>query len=284
MAATRALEDKEIFAIFDSIKGRHAIRNRAMLLVGIAGALRATELVSLTVGDVYNKKEVKTYVTIRGETAKFGKQRTIRLGEGVRHAIREFIEFKREHGESIDAFKPLFRSQKGGHLTRIALLQTVTRIFGKARIDQSPHALRKTGATIYYIASDYDLLATQQFLGHASPSTTRKYIGLTTEQLVNYSEKASRNLFNAMHTEGGEGKFITKLHMINYTEQDKQHLLSQLETKDDQITFLNHQLSRLTQLLWERTTSGSETFLAAVAATDAKVIPIDSLRKPKTSR
>ena len=52
MATTRALEDKEIFAIFDSISGRHAVRNRAMLLVGIAAALRATELVSLTVGDV----------------------------------------------------------------------------------------------------------------------------------------------------------------------------------------------------------------------------------------
>ena len=48
MAATRALEGSEIKTIFDSISGRHAERNHAMLMMGIAAALRATELVKLT--------------------------------------------------------------------------------------------------------------------------------------------------------------------------------------------------------------------------------------------
>ena len=43
MATTRALEAREIKAIFDGISGRHAIRNQAMLMVGIAAALRATD-------------------------------------------------------------------------------------------------------------------------------------------------------------------------------------------------------------------------------------------------
>ena len=74
---TRALEDQEIQAIFENVNGVHAKRNETLLIVGIGMALRPSELVGLKVSDVYDKK-VKAYVTIRPETAKFGKERTIR--------------------------------------------------------------------------------------------------------------------------------------------------------------------------------------------------------------
>jgi len=196
---TRALEDSEIKAIFGYIDGCNAERNRSMLICGIGMALRASELVGLKVSDVYDVQKVKTYVTIRAETAKFNKGRTIRIGDDILSTIASFISWKIEHGESIKPEAPLFRSQKGGQLTRIALYEIVKKIFDNAGIDQSPHCLRKTGATIYYIESDYDLIATQQFLGHADPSTTRRYIGLTTEQIVEYAEKLSDHLFSAIH-------------------------------------------------------------------------------------
>ena len=75
---TRALEDAEIKAIFDHISGWNAQRNEMLLIVGIGMALRASELVGLQVGDVYDRKKVKSYVTIRGETAKFSKGREVR--------------------------------------------------------------------------------------------------------------------------------------------------------------------------------------------------------------
>jgi len=211
MGTTRALEVREIQSLFAEVSGRHAVRNRAMLTLGIAAALRATELVSLTVGDVHDGGQVRTYVKIRGETAKLGKPRTIRLGEGIRQVMAHFIEWKRAQCESLKPDAPLFRSQKGGPLTRIALLQTVTRILNAARINESPHSLRKTGATIYYIASSYDIIATQHFLGHADPATTRKYIGLTTEQLVNYSEQASEKLLEAIADGASDGKFSSSV-------------------------------------------------------------------------
>jgi len=49
---TRALEDSEIKAIFDCVDGCNAERNRTMLIIGIGMALRASELVGLTVGDI----------------------------------------------------------------------------------------------------------------------------------------------------------------------------------------------------------------------------------------
>jgi integrase/recombinase XerD len=195
---TRALEDSEIKAIFEHVDGCNAKRNETLLIVGIGMGLRASELVGLQVGDVYNEKP-KSYVKIRSETAKFGKGRTIRIGEGLQNTIVDFMDWKVEHGESVEKEAPLFVSQKGGHLTRIGLYNLIENIFSKAGIDQSPHALRKTGATIYYIESNYDLIATQQFLGHADPSTTRRYIGLTSEQIAEYAERMSDHLFSAIH-------------------------------------------------------------------------------------
>ena len=133
-----------------------------LLIVGIGMALRASELVGLQVGDVYERKKIKSYVEIRGETAKFKKSRTIRIGDDIQDAIADFIDWKGERKESIAKTAPLFVSQKGGYLTRVALFQIVRKIFDAAGIDQSPHALRKTGATIYYIESEYDLIATQR--------------------------------------------------------------------------------------------------------------------------
>ena len=209
---TRALEDQEIKAIFENISGAHAERNETLLITGIGLALRASELVGLKVSDVYDR-QVKSYVTIRPETAKFGKERTIRIGDGIQQTISDFLDWKRQKKESCAKRAPLFLSQKKGHLTRQALFEITKQIFREAGVDQSPHCLRKTGSTIYYIESDYDLIATQHFLGHADPSTTRRYIGLTSEQIAEYAERMSDHLFTAIR----EGKSDSNRQMSHLT-------------------------------------------------------------------
>ena len=229
---TRALEDQEIKAIFENISGCNAKRNETLLIVGIGMALRASELVGLNVGDLYDgsrkpssrkvdtvlpakamaqRKQVKSYVTIRAETAKFNKERTIRVWDIVADRIADFIQWKVEHRESIDFDAPLFYSREGGHLTRQALFEIVKKIFRAAGINQSCHALRKTGATIFYMASDYDLIATQLFLGHADPSTTRRYIGIPSQKVKQYSVTSSEWLANAIQY----GEFDTRVNMSN---------------------------------------------------------------------
>lgn len=200
--ATRALERDEIHRLFESIEGKFATRNRTMLIVGISMALRATELVSMNVSDVRDRNQrIKANITIRPETAKFSKKRRVRIGEKVKLAIKEFIKYKRETRESLEPDAPLFLSRKSGHMTRQALFALMRKIFNKAGIDESCHALRKTGATAYYVESKYDLLATQEFLGHSSPSTSREYIGLDTSKLIEYSESLSEFLFLAISGE-----------------------------------------------------------------------------------
>ena len=223
---TRALEDAEIKAIFDHISGWNAQRNEMLLIVGIGMALRASELVGLQIGDVYDRKKVKSYVTIRPETAKFSKGREVRMWEIVIDEVAAFIDWKAKQGESLSPEAPLFVSREGGHLTRQALFELVKKIFNVAGVNQSCHALRKTGATIFYLASDYDLIATQQFLGHASPNTTRRYIGIPSQKVKKYSATSSEWLRNAIEF----GEFDTTYNMSNsnLTENATSELIMEL--------------------------------------------------------
>jgi integrase len=236
---TRALERDEIHRLFAAIEGKFAVRNRTMLICGISMALRATELVSLNVGDVRDTNgQIKTYVTIRPETAKFEKKRQIRIGEKVKSALKGFIEYKRSTGESIEDDAPLFVSRKSGHMTRQALFALMRKIFDKAAIDESCHALRKTGATAYYVESNYDLLATQDFLGHNSPSTTRAYIGLDTSKLIAYSESLSEFLFAAISDESDTiGEMTNSLKA--YSDND---LLIELQKRGHDVSEVLHRI------------------------------------------
>ena len=218
MATTRALEDAEIFAMFENIRGKYAVRNRTMLTLGIHMALRATELCSLTVSDVYDGVDVRTYVEVRGETAKFKKARKVRISSAVREAVMEFIEWKSKNREPMHPDIPLFISERRDHLSRKMLFVIVKSALKNTGINESPHCLRKTGATIYYIESDYDLLATQHFLGHGDPSTTRDYIGLTSQQIAEYCERSGNRLIKAMR-EGGMVRLDTRKCLIVTTTQ-----------------------------------------------------------------
>jgi integrase/recombinase XerD len=240
---TRALEDDEIKAIFENINGSHAKRNETLLIVGIGMALRVSELVGLQVSDVSDDGMVKSYVTIRAETAKNKKERTIRIGDDIHQAIADFISWKVEKGESIGYEAPLFVSQKGGHLTRIALFQIVKKIFDQAGIEQSPHCLRKTGATIYYVESNYDLIATQLFLGHADPSTTRRYIGLTTNQIVEYAERLSDHLFSVIQGDRVD-KFNSDGRLLNFKLKDAEtsDLILELQLRGVDVSSIIEQL------------------------------------------
>jgi integrase/recombinase XerD len=275
--ATRALEDGEIRAMFAAITGRYAQRDRAMLMCGIHLALRASELCGLSVGDVSDGNQVRTYITIRGENAKRGKERIIRIGDDVMGVIADFIRWKAQRGESIERDAPLFQSQMGGHLSRITLFVIVTRILKTASIEQSPHCLRKTGATIYYQQSGYDVMATQTFLGHANPSVTRRYIGITPEQASEYAQRASQALVSAAET-GKSEKLNTMHQMFNFsiseTRDELKRLKTELERKDN---IIDHLLSQLDQ----------QTVKAPPGPphdADDKVILLSSLRKTTTGR
>ena len=257
--ATRALERDEIHRLFESIEGKFAVRNKTMLIVGISMGLRATELVSLNIGDVLDRNQrIKANITIRPETAKFSKKRRVRIGEKVKLALSEFIKYKKSNGESLEPDAPLFVSRKSGHMSRQALFALMRKIFDTAGIDESCHALRKTGATVYYIQSGYDLLATQEFLGHSSPSTSREYIGLDTSKLIEYSESLSDFLFEAIWGECDSNTEMTHS-LKRYSDSD---LLIELQKR-------GHDMSEILQRIHIHELK------------ESKVVSIDAVRTTK---
>ena len=272
MATTRALEDAEIFAMFESIGGKYVQRNRTMLTLGIHMALRATELCGLTVGDVYDGQDIRTYVSIRPETAKFFKARKVRISSAIRSALRDFIEWKGQSGEPISPEFPLFISERGDHLSRKMLFVIVKSALKNTSINESPHCLRKTGATIYYIESDYDLLATQHFLGHGDPSTTRDYIGLTSQQIAEYCERSGNRLIKAMR----EGRMVRLDITGNMSNRDK--------NANDEVKKLREELKQKDQIIDRLTRMLANPIDSAPvkqAINDDKVIPIHTVRRKR---
>lgn len=273
--ATRALEDGEIRAMFAQIEGRYAQRTRAMLMIGIHMALRASELCGLMVGDVSDGQHVRTYIPVRSEIAKGNKPRSIRIGDEVKRVIGDFLKWKGERGESLALFAPLFVSQKGGHLSRKQLFATVKDILLRAGIDQSPHCLRKTGATIYYEQSGYDLIATQVFLGHADPSVTRRYIGITPAQTAAYAQRSSQALISAVETGQSEAP-TRRAHPPSRSDDDHQRMMAELERRGQTIDTLTAQVDRLTRLLESQDVEQPVEHLAQSGGT---VISINALRR-----
>jgi len=67
----------------------------------------------------------------------------------------------------------LFPGRIDGHLSASYVGKRIKRLMPPG---WSAHTLRHAAGTAVYAASGADLLATQEFLGHSKPETTRRYV------------------------------------------------------------------------------------------------------------
>ncbi|HWJ10977.1 MAG TPA: tyrosine-type recombinase/integrase [Nocardioides sp.] len=73
-----------------------------------------------------------------------------------------------------------FPGRDGGHLSPRWVGKLITRLLPA---DYTMHKLRHRAGTRWYDASDHDLFAVQELLGHASPATTRIYVAVDAKRL-----------------------------------------------------------------------------------------------------
>lgn len=141
-------------------------RNRALLRLLYAGGLRVSELCALTWRDVQPRGEAGQ-LTIYG---KGSKTRVILLSAAT---WRELAGVR--NGAGLD--EPLFRSRKGGHLTRLQVLRIVRAAAQRAGVDLgvSPHWLRHAHAS-HALDRGAPIHLVQATLGHASVATTGRYL------------------------------------------------------------------------------------------------------------
>jgi len=165
-----------------------AVRDRAMLEVLYAGALRVTEIVSARLEDLQLEAG---YMLVRG---KGDKERVVPLGKAAQSALSEYLTHSRPvlataKKATARTTSPFLFVARGAHqLTRQRVWQMVRAASAASGRKASPHMLRHSCAT-HMVENGADLRTVQTILGHADISTTQVYTHLALDRLRTVYQK-----------------------------------------------------------------------------------------------
>jgi integrase/recombinase XerD len=182
--------------------GALASRDRAMLEVFYAGALRVSEIINAKLEDL---KLDAGYMLVRG---KGDKERVVPIGRSAQEALTQYLAESRPilaagkrsrmssgtssgKSTSMAAAKnsPLLFVARGGRiLTRQRVWQMVRAASAGSGRAASPHMLRHSCAT-HMVENGADLRTVQTILGHADISTTQIYTHLALDRLRTVYQK-----------------------------------------------------------------------------------------------
>jgi integrase/recombinase XerD len=153
-----------------------ALRDRAMLEVFYAGALRVSEMVAVKLEDL---KLDLGYVLVRG---KGDKERIVPLGKSAQEMLAGYMKHSRPVLAGEHTSPLLFLGRGARKLTRQRVWQMVRGAsLGMGR-RASPHMLRHSCAT-HMVENGADLRTVQTILGHSDISTTQVYTHLALDRL-----------------------------------------------------------------------------------------------------
>lgn len=155
------------------------LRDRALLEVLYATGSRASEVVGLTLPDVFLEQKFCKC------TGKGSKQRIVPLGQKAITAIQEYQAELRPRllrGRTDVAW--LFVSRGGLQFTRESLWGVVKKYSRRAGLPTrvSPHTLRHSFAT-HMLERGADLRTVQELLGHSNIQTTQRYTHVDRDRL-----------------------------------------------------------------------------------------------------
>ncbi len=159
-----------------------ALRDRAMLEVFYAGALRVSEIVGVRLEDL---KLDLGYMVVRG---KGDKERIVPLGKSAQTILSDYIKQSRTVLAGTKTSPLLFLGRSARKLTRQRVWQMVGAASSDVGRHTSPHMLRHSCAT-HMVENGADLRTVQTILGHADISTTQVYTHLALDRLKNVYQK-----------------------------------------------------------------------------------------------
>ena len=192
-----------------------AVRDRAMLEVFYAGALRVSEMINAKLEDL---KLEAGYMLVRG---KGDQERVVPLGKSAQDALREYLAearpvlvglrtagsshvsqrrrdpstplragvgHPRSSSPGSETSPLLFVARGGRRLTRQRVWQMVRAASASSGRQASPHMLRHSCAT-HMVENGADLRTVQTILGHADISTTQVYTHLALDRLRSVYQK-----------------------------------------------------------------------------------------------
>ena len=164
-----------------------ALRDLALVDLLFATGMRVGEVSALDVRDYFAREAV---FRVQG---KGGRDRLAYVVD------EQTVQIQRAHMDArsrIGTDSPaLFLNASGGRLSTQGMTNVIARLRREARIRRhvTPHMLRHTVATLL-LRNGVDIRIVQEFLGHASISTTQRYTHVTKEHMVRVLKKRHPSL------------------------------------------------------------------------------------------
>ena len=153
-------------------------RDKAFISLMVDSGLRNAEVRALNWGDI----DIESGI-ILVKCGKGRKPRTVMVGIKTRRVL---LKYRTEVDHADTA--PLFQTNSGGRFTESGLQSWMRRLSERSRIHITPHALRRTFATVS-LRAGMNVFQLQGLLGHSSLEMTRHYVTLLDEDLIHAHQK-----------------------------------------------------------------------------------------------
>jgi integrase/recombinase XerD len=181
-----SIDEAELVLLQPDVGTSKGLRDRAILEVLFATAIRRAELVNLRLGDIDGARGTLFVCMGKG-----GKQRVVPISERAIYWVNKYLSEARPLLPASTKTSSLFLTMHAGALTVQVLHDAVHGYIKSAEIGRqgSCHIFRHTVATLL-LEGGADLRYVQEMLGHASPTTTQIYTRVTITSLKEAYEKA----------------------------------------------------------------------------------------------
>ncbi len=169
------LSVQEMLKLLDAIPTEKTtdIRNKAMLELMYASGLRVSEIINVSIHDVYWDENL---VRITG---KGRKQRIVPIAANSFPFIKNYLQTARKKLKKDKNIDLLFLNIRGDKLSRMGIWKIISKLALQAGIKQhiSPHTFRHSFAT-HLLEAGANLRVVQMLLGHSSINTTQIYTNI----------------------------------------------------------------------------------------------------------
>lgn len=175
--SVKAMSYSEVEQVLDEAKKdsrNNSFRDLAIVSLMFSTGIRRAELTEIKLNDIFLEQGV---IVIHG---KGNKDRLSYFNDTTRAILSEYINVHRKFYCTAEKSDYLFVSEKGEKLCLSTVNRIVNRYLIAAGIKDkgfTAHSTRKAFATAVY-ENTGDIFAVQQLLGHSSPSTTQRYVGV----------------------------------------------------------------------------------------------------------
>jgi integrase len=178
-------DKKQLAHIKNLLRGQGRWRDLLLFVVGINTALRISDLLQLRIGDVLDEaQQIKARFWLREE--KRGKRHEVVINDSIREALRQYLTAYPDAAHDSDHFL-FFNSKTNGYtypLKRGQAWKFITAICHEVglRGNFGTHSLRKTWG-YHARMQGVDLALIMYKLNHASLAYTKRYLGITDDEL-----------------------------------------------------------------------------------------------------